>query len=108
MLVPLCGGNVDIPVLGRVVERGLAADGRLVRFEALVSDRPGGIAALTAVLAGAGVSVKEIHHERAWVANDAWTVNIKVVVEAPTRAAGEAMFALLAEKGYAVTSAPKQ
>ena len=86
----------------------MAADGRLVKFEASVSDRPGGIAKLTALLAECGVSIKDIHHERAWVANDAWAVNIKVVVEAPTRAAGDAMFALLAEKGYAVTSAPKQ
>jgi threonine dehydratase len=49
VVVPLCGGNVDTPVLGRVIERGLAADGRLIRFEATVSDRPGGIAALTKV-----------------------------------------------------------
>ena len=37
--------------LGRVIERGLAADGRLVRFEVVVSDRPGGIASLTKLLA---------------------------------------------------------
>ena len=60
VVIPLCGGNVDVPVLGRVIERGLAADGRLVRFEATVSDRPGGIAALTRVLADSGVSIKDI------------------------------------------------
>lgn len=47
VVLPLCGGNVDTPVLGRVLERGMAADGRLVKFEAVVSDRPGGIAGLT-------------------------------------------------------------
>eukprot|EP00966_Prymnesium_polylepis_P016313 376087-Prymnesium_polylepis.1 len=30
VVVPLCGGNIDVNVLGRVIERGLAADGRLV------------------------------------------------------------------------------
>jgi hypothetical protein len=49
VVLPLCGGNVDTPVLGRVLERGMAADGRLVKFEAVVSDRPGGIAGLTKV-----------------------------------------------------------
>jgi len=49
VVIPLCGGNVDTPVLGRVLERGLAADGRLVRFTTAVSDRPGGIASLTKV-----------------------------------------------------------
>jgi threonine dehydratase len=52
VVIPLCGGNVDTPVLGRVIERGLAADARLIRFDAVVSDRPGGISALTKVRLG--------------------------------------------------------
>ena len=54
VVVPLCGGNVDTPVLGRVLERGLAADGRLFRFEAVCSDRPGGINSITTIVARAG------------------------------------------------------
>jgi threonine dehydratase len=41
VVVPLCGGNIDTTVLGRVLERGLAADNRLCNFYAEVSDRPG-------------------------------------------------------------------
>jgi len=102
VVLPLCGGNVDTPVLGRVLERALAADDRLIRFEALVSDRPGGVAALTKVLADAGVSIKDIFHERAWVSSDAWSVRVKVIVETADAAAGERMFELLKEKGYDV------
>ncbi|HTD88123.1 MAG TPA: threonine ammonia-lyase, partial [Candidatus Binatia bacterium] len=40
----LCGGNIDPNVLSRVIERGLVADGRLSRFTAVISDRPGGLA----------------------------------------------------------------
>ena len=50
VVVMLCGGNIDTAVLGRCLERGLAADGRLVRFAVCVEDRPGGVAALTQVL----------------------------------------------------------
>ena len=32
VVVLLCGGNIDITMLGRVIDRGLAADGRLIRF----------------------------------------------------------------------------
>ena len=39
IVVPLCGGNIDTTVLGRVLERGLAADDRLKNFTATVSDR---------------------------------------------------------------------
>jgi threonine dehydratase len=102
VVVPLCGGNVDTPVLGRVLERGLAADGRLVRFEAIVSDRPGGIAALTRLLADAGVSIKDILHERAWVDTDVASVRVKVIVETADRTNATAMFELLQANGYEV------
>jgi len=58
VVVPLCGGNVDTTVLGRVIDRGLAADKRLIRFAATVSDRPGGIAKLAKEMADVGVSIK--------------------------------------------------
>ena len=51
----LCGGNIDTTVLGRVLERGLATDGRICRFVVNVSDRPGGIAELTRLIASIGV-----------------------------------------------------
>lgn len=67
VVIPLCGGNIDTAVLGRVIDRGLAADKRLIRFVATVSDRPGGIANLCRDMAEQGVSIKDIYHERAWL-----------------------------------------
>lgn len=55
VVILLCGGNIDTTVLGRCLERGLAADGRLVRFVVTVSDRPGSIAELTRRIASIGV-----------------------------------------------------
>jgi len=81
VLVPLCGGNIDISVLGRVIERGLAADSRLVNLTVPVSDRPGGIAELTTHLSKAGASVKDIFHERAWLQSSVDQVIIKAVLE---------------------------
>lgn len=81
VVIPLCGGNIDTTVLGRCLERGLAADGRLVRFNVTVSDRPGGIAELTRLIASIGVSLKDIFHERAWLKSDIFSVQVKCVVE---------------------------
>mmetsp|Transcript_6648 Transcript_6648/g.11987 ORF Transcript_6648/g.11987 Transcript_6648/m.11987 type:complete len:487 (-) Transcript_6648:315-1775(-) len=81
IVVPLCGGNIDTTVLGRVLDRGLAADERLVNFVATVSDRPGGIARLTALLAEQGASIKDIYHERAWLHSSVDQVQVKCVVE---------------------------
>jgi len=77
----LCGGNIDSTVLGRVIERGLAADGRMLRFSVVISDRPGGLAHLTKVLADTGASVKDILHERAWLKTSIFQVENKVVCE---------------------------
>lgn len=38
----VCGGNIDTTTFGRCLERGLAAEGRLMKFTVTVSDRPGG------------------------------------------------------------------
>ena len=81
VVVPLCGGNIDVTVLGRVIERGLAADGRLIRLAVPVSDRPGGIANLAQMLAENGASVKDIFHERAWLHSSVDQVVIKAVLE---------------------------
>ncbi|KAK7085044.1 hypothetical protein SK128_026828 [Halocaridina rubra] len=81
IVIPLCGGNIDTTVLGRCLERGLAADGRLVKFTVTVSDRPGGIAELTRLLANLGVSIKDMMHERAWIKSDIFSVEVKVIAE---------------------------
>eukprot|EP00049_Salpingoeca_infusionum_P025622 m.20773 g.20773 ORF g.20773 m.20773 type:complete len:445 (-) comp8200_c1_seq1:451-1785(-) len=98
----LCGGNIDTPVMGRVIERGLAADGRLVRFSVTVSDRPGGIARLAKLIAEIGGSVKDMYHERAWLDSDVMSVEIKCVVE--TRSADHAQELKTAlEQNYPLT-----
>jgi threonine dehydratase len=81
VVIPLCGGNIDTPVLGRIIERGLAADGRLCRFDATISDRPGGLAQVAAVIAETGASIRDIDHDRAFAGEDLASVKIHCVVE---------------------------
>ncbi|KAG5885358.1 hypothetical protein JTB14_035163 [Gonioctena quinquepunctata] len=77
----LSGGNIDTTILGRCLERGLAADGRLVKCKITVSDRPGGICDLCQLIGSIGVSIKDVIHERAWVTSDIFSVEVKVVCE---------------------------
>jgi len=77
----LTGGNIDSTVLGRSIERGLAVDGRLFKFDVVVSDRPGGIAELTTRTAALGASIKDIFHERAWLSASVFSVLVRVVAE---------------------------
>jgi len=102
VVVPLCGGNIDSTTLGRVIDRGMAADGRLVRFIATVSDRPGGIAKLTTHLAEAKASIKDIYHERAWLHTSTDQVQVKCVIEVSGSDHGEAVHQMLLARGYDV------
>jgi threonine dehydratase len=77
----LTGGNIDPLAHSRVIERGLAADGRIYRFDALISDRPGGLAHLSGVLAAAGANVTEIVHNRTFAGPDLSRVHVLCTVE---------------------------
>lgn len=96
----LSGGNIDVTVISRVIERGLAADGRLCRMKLFISDRPGSLAQLLAIIADAGGSIKELSHDRNFGPADVLQVPVSVVME--TRDAGhiEQIRAALVDRGY--------
>jgi threonine dehydratase len=81
VVLPLCGGNIDLTTLGRVLERGLASDGRLCRFTATISDRPGGLARFAGLIAEEGGSIIDIAHDRAFGCDDINNVTVHCVVE---------------------------
>ena len=81
VVILLSGGNIDPNVLSRVVERGLVADGRLCRFTAVISDRPGGLADLAGQIASSGASIKQVVHDRAFAGSDVSAVHVLCTVE---------------------------
>ena len=50
----LTGGNIDLTMLGKSMERGLAVDGRLVKFSVRLPDKPGSLSKLTQLLKDEG------------------------------------------------------
>jgi len=102
VVVCLCGGNIDITMLGRVIDRGLAADGRLLQFDAPISDRPGGLAEFTKTIAETGASVKDIHHERAFLVTDMMTINVRCVVETKNAKHAQDLLQHLNNAGYLI------
>jgi threonine dehydratase len=88
-----------------VIERGLVADGRLSRFTAVISDRPGGLADLTAQIAAAGASIKQVMHDRAFASSDISAVNVVCTVETRNRLHLEDLLARLHEGGVKTIAA---
>jgi threonine dehydratase len=81
VVLPLCGGNIDTTTLGRVLERGLAHEGRLCRIAAVISDRPGGLARFAGLIAEEGASIVDISHDRAFASEDLTTVTVHCILE---------------------------
>ena len=60
------GGNIDVNLVARVIERGLVKDGRLVRISVALQDKPGQLAKVSAIIAQHRANVIEVHHTRAF------------------------------------------
>lgn len=58
------GGNVDSPLLGRIINQGLLKHGRIVRLRVTLSDRPGSLAGLLNLVAKLNANVLHIYHDR--------------------------------------------
>lgn len=100
VVLTVCGGNIDPAVLSRVIEKGLVHDGRLTRFTATISDRPGGLAELTRVIAASGASVKDITHDRAFSGPDVSAVNAVCTVETHDHAHIRSLHRTLRRQGF--------
>jgi threonine dehydratase len=65
-VVLVCGGNIDVSLLAKIIERGLVKDGRLLRIRVYLQDRPGALLALTQILARERANIVETLHNRAY------------------------------------------
>jgi threonine dehydratase len=79
----ISGGNIDVHLLDRIIEKGLSQTGRVVRFGALVRDVPGALAALSGLVAQYRANILHIIHER--TARDVPMGYSKVILVVETR-----------------------
>ncbi|MGD9976052.1 MAG: threonine ammonia-lyase, partial [Desulfatirhabdiaceae bacterium] len=60
----ISGGNVDSPLLGRIIQQGLIRNGRVMRIRILLNDAPGSLARLLSLVASLKANVLNIFHDR--------------------------------------------
>lgn len=60
----LSGGNIDLNLVSKVIERGLSKRGRLIRLSMIVPDRPGSLLKLTNIIAEKGANIMDVKHDR--------------------------------------------
>jgi threonine dehydratase len=99
----ISGGNIDVNLLARIIERGLVKEGRRVMLSVRVPDRPGMLASILQVVAAERANVLEVHHNRAFLPGPVGDTEIDLTLE--TRGADhiESLLGTLSSRGFKVT-----
>jgi threonine dehydratase len=98
----LSGGNIDVTMLSRIIERGLVKDGRLVRLGVVLHDRPGALARLTALIAEERVNILQIEHDRAFSRQSIGSSEVALTLETSGRKQIDDLKTRLESAGYVV------
>jgi threonine dehydratase len=95
------GGNIDVNLVARIIERGLVKDGRLVRISVALMDKPGQLAIVSGIIAGCRANVIEVHHTRAFASRFGDTT-LQLTLETRGTDHVEEILAALRQRGYSV------
>ena len=92
------GGNVDMYLLGQIVDRGLATMGRLLKISMMLPDRPGVFKEIMDEIAAANANLVEMVHDRLSSGISAGYVSVTVSLETEGRESAESLTEALRKK----------
>ncbi len=98
--VLVCGGNIDVTLLSRIIERGLVQDGRLIRLRIHLLDKPGALAELTRLIANHRANIVDTLHNRAYYGVNLGDTVIDITMETRGREQVAELLNALTAEGY--------
>lgn len=98
----ICGGNIDMRLLGTILNRNMMSDGRLIRLRIGISDEPGMLAKIATSIADCGGNIVEIYHQRMFYDVPAKLAKIDAVVDTRGQAHAAEIILALKNKNFAV------
>ena len=98
--VLVCGGNIDVTLLSRIIERGLVQDGRLIRLRIHLLDKPGALKDLTEIIAKYRVNIVDTLYNRAYYGVNIGDTAIDITMETRSREQVAELLAALTSEGY--------
>ena len=100
----LSGGNIDVSFIQSIIERGLVARHRRIKFVVTLLDRPGSLMQMLGVISANGATILQLEHDKLSEGLNPNETNVHVSLEVGGEAHGNAVIAALKEKGYIVES----
>jgi len=94
------GGNIDVTLLSRIIERGLVQDGRMIRLRIHLLDKPGALAELTKLIAHHRVNIVDTLYNRAYYGVNLGDTTIDITLETRGREQVDELLAVLDAGGY--------
>ncbi len=98
--VLVCGGNIDVTLLSRIIERGLVEDGRLILLRIHLLDKPGALSELTKLIASHQVNIVNTLYNRAYYGVNLGDTVIDITVETRGREQVAELVEALTSEGY--------
>ena len=98
--VLVCGGNIDVTLLARIIERGLVQDGRLIRLRIHLLDKPGALPELTRLIASHRANIVDTLYNRAYYGVNLGDTVIDITMETRGREQVAELLAALTAEGY--------
>jgi len=98
----ISGGNIDVNLVSRIIERGLVKEGRRVQLTLRMVDRPGALASVLITVAGERANVLEVHHDRAFMSGPIGDTMVELMLETRGREHVDQIVKALRAKGHAV------
>jgi threonine dehydratase len=81
-IVPiLCGGNIDMYLLGQIVSKGLSGMGRMLKISVLLKDKPGALKELVDEISSINVNIVEVIHDRLSTEVSAGSAGVTISLE---------------------------
>jgi threonine dehydratase len=102
VVVVISGGNIDVNLVSRVIQRGLVKSGRLCRLSIRARDVSGTLWGISGAVAGARANIVSIEHDRASLNLELGETEIDLVIETNGPEHIAAVEAELGKAGYAV------
>ena len=96
----LSGGNIDVTILSRVINRGLLMSGRTSQLMIELVDKPGQLKNVSRIIADMGGNVISVHHERANEGSDVNGCYLRLVLETRNFTHIEEIKAALVNEGF--------
>ena len=94
----LCGGNVDMYLLGQIVAKGLGNMGRMVRILVTLKDKPGALKEIVDEISSLSVNIVEVIHDRLSSVVNAGTVGVTLSLETENEEHAKKLISHLTEK----------